>query len=282
MADNSTSARHPPLHRDIPIMTNKITSSIPARSGAATSSTQAAPDQKRRARAQHETRRQSFATHLQSHQSDQHSERLQGEQHTQRDAVLTRHDTQQLFEESASTRHEQLLTQDVHASDGFEQRLQDDASTERITQIDEPAPETPESMDSFAPSSHAREARPGEPRPIEGVQQTDASPSRAQDVDEASEAASPRDVQQIAQMAEQLVKACSVGEDKIARKVMMLDVEVPGKGQMRVRLTRDGDGINVRLRANNDSTRSWLKAHQGRLRDEAASQGVVFKHIEVV
>jgi hypothetical protein len=264
-------------------MAQKITSSTP-RSGAATSSTQAAPDQKRRARAQHETRRQSFATHLQSHQSDQHNDRLQGEQHAQRDTILTRHDTQQLLEESASTRHEQMLTQDVHASDGFEQRLQDEASTERTAQVDEPtpdAPDVPESMDSPTPS-HAREERLGEARPIEGVQQADASASRAQDVEDASQAASPQDVQQIAQMAEQLVKACSVGEDKIARKVMMLDVEVPGKGQMRVRLTRDGDGINVRLRASNDSTRSWLKAHQGRLRDEAASQGVVFKHIEVV
>ena len=86
----------------------------------------------------------------------------------------------------------------------------------------------------------------------------------------------------IAALATQLVKACAVGKDQRARKVMLLDVDLPGQGQLRVRITRDGDGVNVRLRASDERTRQLVKAHAGQLRDEGARQGVVFKHIEVV
>ena len=84
------------------------------------------------------------------------------------------------------------------------------------------------------------------------------------------------------ELANKLVRACQVGTDQQARKVMMLDVRVPGRGSIRVRLRQEGNGISVRMRADNDELKALLRKHQGAMRDAAHEQGVTFSRIDVV
>lgn len=91
------------------------------------------------------------------------------------------------------------------------------------------------------------------------------------------------DLQRVQQIARELVEACQVGEGESARRVMLMEVSVPGgEGSVKVRLRRDGDGIQVRLRGSDAQTTELLRKHQQSLRDEGARRGVVFKKIEIV
>jgi hypothetical protein len=101
---------------------------------------------------------------------------------------------------------------------------------------------------------------------------------------EVAQAASPEQArrQEVVELANKLVRACQVGTDQQARKVMMLDVRVPGRGSIRVRLRQEGNGISVRMRADNDELKALLRKHQGAMRDAAHEQGVTFSRIDVV
>jgi hypothetical protein len=106
----------------------------------------------------------------------------------------------------------------------------------------------------------------------------------AEQMNEVGQASSPESArrQEVAELAGKLVRACQVGQDQQQRKVMMLDVRVPGRGNIRVRLRQEGDGISVRMRADNDELKSLLRSHQGVMRDTANEQGVSFTRIDVV
>ncbi len=234
---------------------------------------------KRHGITQRQEQRQSFAQRLE----DQQTERLDDQLSRASEERVTRHDVRQLDQDQRATRHEGALMLDERQRDGFEHALREeqDLSNESLTEACDGEVSALEgdvevSEDVIEQSDEVKESG----QPVEQVSgEAEQLPAEIEDVQETS---SPQDVRQVAVMAEQLVQACHVGQDKLARKVMMLDVDVPGKGQMRVRLTRDGDGVNVRMRASDESTRSWLKAHQGQLRDEAAARGVVLKRIDVV
>ena len=88
--------------------------------------------------------------------------------------------------------------------------------------------------------------------------------------------------EEVRALANKLVDACQVGQDQQARKVMMLDLRVPGRGNIRVRLRQEGNGISVRMRADNDELKSLLRAHQGSLRDAANERGAPFARIDIV
>lgn len=91
------------------------------------------------------------------------------------------------------------------------------------------------------------------------------------------------DLHRVQQIARELVEACQLGEGAMAKRVMLLEVSMPGgEGSVKVRLRRDGDGIEVRLRGSDAQTTSLLRKHQQSLRDEGARRGVVFKKIEIV
>ncbi len=82
-------------------------------------------------------------------------------------------------------------------------------------------------------------------------------------------------------VARQILRALRVGADQNARKVVFLDVTVPGHGDLRVRLRRDGDGFEARLRADNDGLARLLHAHTDDLRDAARDNGVHFTSLQV-
>lgn len=82
-------------------------------------------------------------------------------------------------------------------------------------------------------------------------------------------------------VARQILRALRVGADQNARKVVFLDVTVPGHGDLRVRLRRDGDGFEARLRADNDGLARLLQAHTDDLRHAAEDNGVHFTSLQV-
>lgn len=83
-------------------------------------------------------------------------------------------------------------------------------------------------------------------------------------------------------MARQIVNAVQVGEDGQSRRVIFLDITVPGHGDVRVRLRRDGAGMEVRMRADNDGFARTLRQYSERLRGDASEQGVQLTSIQVV
>jgi hypothetical protein len=87
---------------------------------------------------------------------------------------------------------------------------------------------------------------------------------------------------EVHQIAREILKALRTGVDKHARKVVFLDVTVPGHGDLRVRLHRDGDGVSARLRADNDGLARLLQSHTGELRQAGLERGVRFTSLEVV
>ncbi len=84
------------------------------------------------------------------------------------------------------------------------------------------------------------------------------------------------------EVARQIVNAVRVGEDHQARRVMFLDVTVPGRGDVRIRLRQDGGGMEVRMRADNDALARTLQEGVGDLRRQGAQKGVQFTSIRVV
>lgn len=104
-----------------------------------------------------------------------------------------------------------------------------------------------------------------------GIQQTaDAGPAAGTDRAE------------VAQLANKIVEAFYVGQDARAKKIVMMDVNVPGRGSVRVRLSKTGDSVDVRMRADNEDLARLLRAHREDLRESGASKGVNFANIEVV
>lgn len=86
----------------------------------------------------------------------------------------------------------------------------------------------------------------------------------------------------IAEVARQIVEAVRVGEDGHLRRVVFLDVTVPGRGDIRIRLRRDGGAMEVRMRAGNDGLARSLREGVGELRQRGAEKGIQFTSIQVV
>lgn len=84
-------------------------------------------------------------------------------------------------------------------------------------------------------------------------------------------------------VAREILQAARFGEDDRTRRVVFLDVTVPGRGDIRIRLKRDGSGgFEVRLRAGNDSLGRTLQHGSDELRRRGQRQGVRFSSIRVV
>ncbi len=106
-----------------------------------------------------------------------------------------------------------------------------------------------------------------------------ASELRADGAEAAEAADAPREVDTVVQ---EMVEACYVGEDAQARKVVMLEIALPGRGMVRARIRREKDGIHVRLRAKDPSTKELLRSHKDELLQGAKARGVDLKGVDVV
>jgi ribosome-binding protein aMBF1 (putative translation factor) len=89
-----------------------------------------------------------------------------------------------------------------------------------------------------------------------------------------------------AQVMQHLVSAMAaegwVGADIDGKKVVMLNVECPGRGSVRIRLRKEESGVSVRVRADNDELTALLETHQDQLRDAMSKKGLSLANLEVV
>lgn len=84
------------------------------------------------------------------------------------------------------------------------------------------------------------------------------------------------------EITKEILTALHVGEDQQARKVIFLDIQIPGHGDLRVRLRREGGGLEVRFRADNDALARMMRQHSESLRGQAKAKGLHLTSIEVV
>lgn len=95
-------------------------------------------------------------------------------------------------------------------------------------------------------------------------------------------AASPQAKHEVVErLIETMVTSGQMGEDSKGRKVLMMDVECPGRGNVRVRLWKKEDGIELRMRADNPELKSLLLLSRSDLQAKAKENGVNFSKIEV-
>jgi hypothetical protein len=156
-----------------------------------------------------------------------------------------------------------------------DQRVERAESPAQSLHIAQPQPHTPASREQ-APAARGDLAG-------EGAQVAGAGEVRSgEQVKEAAPSADTARAEEVRQLAERLVEACETGIDQQGRQVMMLDVQVPGRGGVRVRLRKQGDGVEVRLRADNAALGELLRARQGTLRDGMSERGITLSRLEVV
>jgi hypothetical protein len=84
------------------------------------------------------------------------------------------------------------------------------------------------------------------------------------------------------QIATHIVDAIHVGHDQHARKIVMVDVHIPGKGDVRIRLRRQGDDIEVRMRTNSQDLARELRQGRDTLREAGREKGLHFSTIDIV
>ena len=88
--------------------------------------------------------------------------------------------------------------------------------------------------------------------------------------------------EQVAELANKLVDKAHIGRDTAGRQIMLLDLQVPGRGGVRVRLRRRGQGFEVRMRADNEELARDLRHEREHFRQSAADRGVQFSSVDVV
>lgn len=117
--------------------------------------------------------------------------------------------------------------------------------------------------------------------PVQGI---DGNPQNQMGVGEAAPntGADPAKKEELQKLISKMVEKIQVGEDARKRKTIIMQVEVPGRGQVNVRLRKDGDSYDLRLRAKDPSFAHALKSEQGELRRMGAEKGLRFTRIDVV
>ena len=88
-------------------------------------------------------------------------------------------------------------------------------------------------------------------------------------------------VQTVDEVARRVVEAIHVGRDHRQRQVLFLDVKIPGRGDIRIRLRQEGGGYAVRMRTDNDGLARELQSGAEQLRQAGAQRGVMLQTIEV-
>jgi hypothetical protein len=90
------------------------------------------------------------------------------------------------------------------------------------------------------------------------------------------------DVETIRRLAAEVAKSVKVGVDRAKRQVVLMDVEVPGRGTVHVRLRRQGERFDVRLRPDDHGLARMLRRHRDDLRQAGDDAGVRFGELRVV
>lgn len=111
---------------------------------------------------------------------------------------------------------------------------------------------------------------------------TSAHEARAERRPETAESGATARQERVAKLAHALVDKAHIGTDMSGRQIMLMDLEVPGRGQVRVRLRRRAKGFELRMRPQNQELARDLRQERHRFRQEASRRGVTFSSIEIV
>lgn len=224
---------------------------------------------------QEDGKRATFAQKMEAREDMRHQSGLR----ENLDAVATQQDRQDL--KTMDSRSLDRRDDARHTSQNLEEQRSDinpDAESTDTLQHDRP-----DQLAEHATLKKEERALNTLPTEALAVNELDSNHQVQQGTAEVEQSSMPKDVEQIQALTEMLVKECRLGEGKqMAKRVMLLDLSVPGKGDVRVRVMRDGDGVQVRFRAADKQTAQWLHDHKEKLRDQGHQRGVVFKRIEVV
>jgi len=82
-------------------------------------------------------------------------------------------------------------------------------------------------------------------------------------------------------VVEAMVEACHVGQDAEGRKVMVMELAVPGRGRLLARLRRTRQGVRVQLRTDDASLKRELTSARGELLDAARAKGAKLLSVDV-
>ncbi|MEM1350290.1 MAG: hypothetical protein AAGI01_17150 [Myxococcota bacterium] len=78
-----------------------------------------------------------------------------------------------------------------------------------------------------------------------------------------------------------MVEACHMGQDAEGRKVIVLELMVPGRGRLLARLRRTRQGVRVQLRAEDKGFARELNQARGELLEGARSRGAKLLSVDV-
>jgi len=149
------------------------------------------------------------------------------------------------------------------------ERLRDESGEELKTRLD-----SEERIDT-------REEEPPDELMAAGLQPMDAGVAIDGQVEVQASTGPEARHEVVQKLIETMVSGGQLGEDSKGRKVMMMDVNCPGRGNVRVRLWKKGDGIELRMRADNPELKSLLLLGRADLQSSAKEKGVNFSKIEV-
>lgn len=87
--------------------------------------------------------------------------------------------------------------------------------------------------------------------------------------------------QRIESIANEMVRAVRVGRDGQRRRVVMLELEIPGRGGLNVRMRRDGEGYDIRMRAERSALGAELKRGTSKMKGAMEERGVAVGSINI-
>lgn len=161
------------------------------------------------------------------------------------------------------------------SSAGLDERTAPRGGTSEGTDASEAADDRA-AKGASANTDHSSNDSAGEPiEPQSGGVEAGAPSRRAS-------AARVKDVERIREISRQIVDAVRQGRDQNRRQVVFVDARVPGGGEVRIRLRRDGDAFEARMRADSDDLARTLRHHESELHDAARESDVTFSSIDIV
>lgn len=190
----------------------------------------------------------------------------------QLEQVGQRHERQ--VDQRGAREHVHRLGTDAERTDQVRTTRSLDASAAKAVEVSQLAQR---------PGASARAQTPDEVNaPAEVNAQPRAEAQAPARTDQAAPAERSQAREEATRLAHELINQAHVGADAEGRQIMLLDLEVPGRGHVRVRLRRRGDSFELRMRPENQNLARDLRLERETFRQAAAERGVAFSSIEIV
>ena len=78
-----------------------------------------------------------------------------------------------------------------------------------------------------------------------------------------------------------MVEDGQLTQDEDWRRVVTMRLNVPGRGDVRVRMWQKADGLDLKLKASDPSTQDLIQTNAAQLRQGMADRGVSIQHLDI-